>query len=165
MREKAAYNRVNRPNGFSLIELIIVVVIIGTIGAIAIPRLSRGSEGASASALKQDLAVLNKAVDLYAAEHGGSYPRAADVQNQLLLYTDKHGNTSATPTATHIYGPYLRKIPPAPAGEAPGSTVLSATDAATVGWLYVPARGRIYLNRNDPIDVSKEERVAEQTAR
>lgn len=143
--------------GFSLVELVIVVIIIGIIAAIAIPRLSRGSEGANASALKQDLLVLNKAIDLYAAEHLGRFPDAAKVQDQLLLYTDEQGNTSPTPTSTHIFGPYLRKIPPAPAGEAPGSTKLSATDAADVGWLYRVGRGRIYLNRSAAIDFDKED--------
>ena len=143
--------------GFSLVELVVVVIIIGIIGAVAIPRLSRGSDGANKSALKQDLLVLNKAVDLYAAEHLGKYPDAAKVEDQLLLYTDEQGNTSATPTSTHIFGPYLRKIPPAPAGEAPGSTKLSATDAVDVGWLYRAGRGRIYLNRSDAIDFDKED--------
>ncbi len=159
MRFNAAYRRTTKPRGFSLIELIIVVVIIGVIGAIAIPRLSRGTEGANTSKLKQDLAVLNKAVELYAAEHGGEYPSATNVENQLLLYTDKQGNTSATPTATHVFGPYLRKVPPAPAGEAPGSTVISAIDAGDVGWLYAPVRGRIYLNRVNAIDFSREDEL------
>ncbi len=146
-----------RVRGFSLVELVIVVVILGVIAAIAIPRLSRGSEGAATSAVKHNLAILNKAVDLYAAEHGNQYPRAAKVSEQLLMYTDAQGNTSAVPTSTHVFGPYLRKIPPAPAGEAPGSTKLSAVDAPDVGWLYVASRGRIYLNRGTAVDTNSED--------
>ena len=145
--------------GFSLIELVIVVVVIGVIGAIAIPRLSRGADGANSSALKHDLIVMNKAVDVYAAEHNGRYPDAADVQDQLLKYTDRNGAVSNTPTATHLYGPYLRKIPPAPAGQSPGSTVLSATDTGDVGWLYNEANGRIYLNRGTVQDTTQEDTV------
>ena len=143
--------------GFSLIELVIVIVIIGIIGAIAIPRISRGAEGASESAFQQDLAVMNKAIDLYAAEHGGSFPDASQVMQQLLYYTDARGDVSLTPTTTHVFGPYLRAIPPAPAGESPGSTVLSATDGPMVGWLYNPTYGRVYLNRETVIDASKED--------
>src|SRR5688572_30235377 len=74
--------------GFSLIELVIVVVIIGIIAAIAIPRLSRGSAGAADSALSGNLAVLRNAVDLYATEHGGTFPKLAQFSNQLTQYTD-----------------------------------------------------------------------------
>jgi prepilin-type N-terminal cleavage/methylation domain-containing protein len=143
--------------GLSLIELVIVVVIIAIIAAVAIPRLSRGAGGASASAVKHDLTVLNKALDVYAAEHQGTLPDGAKVQQQLLLYTDAQGNTSATRSSTHIYGPYLRRIPAAPAGQAVGSTTLSASDGDDVGWLYNPTHGRIYLNRDTAIDDTKED--------
>ncbi|MFN3166844.1 MAG: prepilin-type N-terminal cleavage/methylation domain-containing protein [Phycisphaeraceae bacterium] len=150
---------VRNTRGFSMIELVIVVVIIGVISAIAIPRLSRGADGATTSALKHDLIVLNKALDVYAAEHGGNFPDSANVEQQLLQYTDAQGNVSATPTTTHIYGPYLRKVPAAPAGEAPGSTKLSGTDAPDVGWLYNENHGRIYLNRVAAVDTNKEDTV------
>src|SRR5437764_14637069 len=88
--------------GFSLIELVIVVVIIGIIAAIAIPRLSRGSAGAADAALSGNLAVLRNAIDLYATEHGGSYPALATITTQLTQYTDATGTTSATKTATCI---------------------------------------------------------------
>ena len=140
--------RHNHPTrrGFSLVELVIVVVIIGIIGAIAIPRLSRGSEGATEAAITQNTAVINRALEHYAAEHRGSYPTPALVQQQLTQYTDAAGNVSATRTSTHIYGPYIRSIPPAPAGEAPGSTKISVVDAADVGWLYHATEGRVELN-------------------
>src|SRR5436853_6693544 len=89
--------------GFSLIELVIVVVIIGIIAAIAIPRLSRGSQGAADSALSGNLAVLRAAIDLYATEHGGTYPTVASFDAQLTTYTDVSGGTSASKDATHIY--------------------------------------------------------------
>ncbi|MBX2852739.1 MAG: prepilin-type N-terminal cleavage/methylation domain-containing protein [Phycisphaeraceae bacterium] len=145
------------PRGFSLIELIIVVVIIGIIGAIAIPRLSRGADGANSSKLKQDLEVLNKALDLYAAEHDGAYPTIAEVAQQLTQYTDADGNVSATPTATHIYGPYLRAIPPTSGGKYPGSSTIALSDGTDVGWIYRPARARIYLNRGTVVDDTEED--------
>ena len=82
----------NRKRGFSLIELVIVVVIIGIIGAIAIPRMSRGTAGASESALKGDLAVLRNAIDLYAAEHAGSFPAHATITNELTKLTKADGS-------------------------------------------------------------------------
>src|SRR5436309_8758714 len=103
-------NAAQRIKGFSLIELVIVVVIIAIIGAIAIPRLSRGAAGAADSSLIGNLRVLRSAVDLYASEHGGTYPATATITAQLTQYTDDSGATSATKDSTHIYRPYLRAI-------------------------------------------------------
>ena len=136
-----------------------VVIVVAVITAIAIPRLSRGAEGANSAKLKQDLAVLNKALDVYAAEHNGLYPTVADVQAQLTQHTDIDGNVSATPTATHVYGPYLRAMPPTPGGKYPGSTTIAFADGPGVGWLYKPGRARIYLNRGTVVDDDKEDKA------
>jgi len=140
--------------GFSLIELVIVVVIIGIIAAIAIPRLSRGSAGAADSALSGNLAVLRNAVDLYATEHGGTYPALATFDTQLTQFTDASGTTSATKTATAIYGPYLRKTPPLPVGaNKNAATVLDGSTgspgAAAGGWFYNATTGDIKANCPD----------------
>ena len=150
----------SRP-GFSLIELVIVVVIIGILAAIAIPRLSRGSAGATDAALSGDLAVIRKAIDLYAVEHNGSYPAFATVSNQLTLFSDIAGTTSATRTATCIYGPYLRAIPALKVGPTATrtATVADATSATigagTAGWFYNATTGDIKANlANAQVDVS-----------
>ena len=139
----------NRRNAFSLIELVIVVVIIGIIAAIAIPRLSRGASGAADSALSGNLTVLRNAIDLYATEHGGTYPALATFEAQLTQYTDNSGATTATKDATHIYGPYLRKIPQLPVGSKKGqATVKIGADTdlpgvSTEAWIYYPTTGEI----------------------
>src|SRR3982750_4942719 len=92
----------NRSRGFSLIELVIFVVIIGIIAAIAIPRLSRGASGAADSALAGNLAVLRNAVDLYATEHGGSFPALATFDTQSTTFTDVSGGVSSSKDATPI---------------------------------------------------------------
>lgn len=144
---KSRTNRMQtRYAGFSLIELVIVVVIIGIIGAIAIPRMSRGAEGANDSALTANLTVLRNAIDLYATEHGGTYPAAATITAQLTQYTDINGNTSATKTGAYIYGPYLRSVPALPVGSKKGSTNIAAADAAGVGWIYTASTGAIAAN-------------------
>lgn len=133
--------------GFSLIELVIVVVIIGIIGAIAIPRLSRGAEGAGDSALKGDLAVMRNAIDLYATEHQGDYPALATIEAQLTQYTNAAGATSATKTSTHIYGPYLRKVPALKVGDQAGNAGFTATpETDGFGWVYTAASGTIVAN-------------------
>ena len=135
--------------GFSLIELVIVIVIIGIIGAIAIPRMSRGVETAGDSALSGNLAVLRSAIDLYSTEHGGTFPAAGTITDQLTLYTDDSGATSATKDTTHIYGPYLRAVPPLPVGLKKGASTIAAADGAGVGWIYVAASGQISANCTD----------------
>ena len=136
--------------GFSLVELVIVVVILGIIGAIAIPRMSRGASGAGESALIADLAALRNAIELYAAEHDGTYPTAADVVAQLTQYTDVAGDAQATSDATHVYGPYLHSIPTLKVkGTRKGSNGIAAADAAGIGWIYVAATGKITANSSE----------------
>ena len=144
-----------RNKGFSLLELVIVVVIIGIIAAIAIPRMSRGSEGANDSAVAQNLSVLRGAIDLFATEHGGTYPTVADIVNQLTQYSDAAGTTfSATRTTACIYGPYLRAVPALPVGTRKGSTGIAAADADGVGWLYTASTGAITANTGTLKDAS-----------
>jgi len=148
-------SRVKRPNrGFSLIELVIVVVIIAIIGAIAIPRMSRGAAGASDSALVGDLAVLRNAIDLYATEHTGTFPVVATFSDQLTLFSDSTGGTAAAKDTTHVFGPYLRRIPPLPMGANKGlATIVDGTTgtpgAAAGAWFYNPTTGEVKPNSAD----------------
>jgi len=132
--------------GFSLIELVIVVVIIGIIGAIAIPRLSRGAGGASVSALRQDLIVLNNALELYAAEHHGNYPPGTAVEQKLLGQTYSDGHMADGTPGRIVYGPYLRQVPPAPVGPRRGATKISTNDGDDVGWIYNTSQNNITIN-------------------
>jgi prepilin-type N-terminal cleavage/methylation domain-containing protein len=135
-----------KAKGFTLLELVIVVVIIGIIAAIAIPRLSRGSAGAADNSLSGNLAVLRSAIDLYSTEHGGAFPTAAGVSDQLQTYTDANGTTNASRTTQFIYGPYVRKVPPLPVGAKRGSTGIASADAAGIGWIYNATTGSISAN-------------------
>lgn len=145
----------NRNQGFSLVELIIVVVIIAIIGAIAIPRMSRGAAGASESALVGDLAILRSAIDLYAAEHAGKFPPAATFIDHMTGYSTAAGDSAqAAKDSTHIYGPYLRKVPPLPVGTNKGQTVVvdgssAAIGTAAGGWWYDPTTGVVKANLPD----------------
>ena len=143
-----------RRRGFSLLELVIVVVIIGIIAAIAIPRLSRGTAGAADSALSGNLAVLRNAIDLYASEHSGKFPTLAKIDVQLTNYTDASGADGAR-DATHIYVPYVRKIPPAPVG--PAKDMTGFTDAAGPsgkGWVYTETTGEVKVNATTETDAA-----------
>ena len=135
--------------GFSLIELVIVVVIIAIIAAIAIPRMSRGAAGANDSALQADLRTLRNAIDLYAQEHGGTYPTLANINatpGALTAYSDDQGTISATKSATCIYGPYLRVLPTIPLGTEKGSSAFGASPATGTAWVYDVTTGGVTAN-------------------
>ncbi|MBN2316800.1 MAG: prepilin-type N-terminal cleavage/methylation domain-containing protein [Sedimentisphaerales bacterium] len=134
---------------FSLLELVIAVAIIAIIAAIGIPRLSRGTQGAADSALSGNLSLLRNAIDIYAAEHGGTYPTVADCNDQLTQYSNTTGTTSATKTTTYIYGPYVRSIPPLPVGAKKGKTGIAGADGTNVGWIYSATDGSIKANTTD----------------
>ncbi len=141
---------------FSLVELVIVVVIIGVIAAIAVPRISRGAKGAGESALRGSLASLRNAIDMYAAEHGGSFPGADNAEATLLRQlTEK---TDVSGAAGGNFGPYLRRgFPPCPVGPRTGDTgvILAATDpvvaeaTADKGWVYNSVTGELIVNCDD----------------
>jgi len=135
-----------RRRGFSLIELVIVIVIIGIIGAIAVPRMSRAASGAADSSLVADLNVMRTAIDLYQAEHGGTYPTFADFVAQLTTYTNEQGNTNAAKDKTHIFGPYLREIPSIKVGPLKGVSTVSDTAEDGTAWLYDEVSGTIRAN-------------------
>ena len=132
--------------GFSLIELVIVAAILAILAAIALPRLSRGSRGASDAALEADLAALQKAIDLFATEHDGQFPGADSIADQLTQYTDRQGKAQDKKDSLHLYGPYLRAIPPVPVGPRRGNTKIGSKEEDDVGWIYTPESGQIRAN-------------------
>jgi prepilin-type N-terminal cleavage/methylation domain-containing protein len=165
----ARSNRFGWRVAFSLVELVIVVVIIGVIAAIAVPRVSKGAAGAGESALRSSLKSFRDAIDRYAAEHNGEFPGAttdgvnaahtADAFiNQLTQYTNAAGAFSSSPSASHPFGPYLRRIPPLPVGGnsgEPGIAIDAANSPPLVvvgvyGWVYNPDTGEFIANSDDP---------------
>lgn len=129
--------------GFSLIELVIVVVIIAIIAAIAVPKMSRGAAGANDAALAQNLAQMRSAIDLFAAEHGGTYPNktsATTFTSQLTQFSDITGTSfSSTQTTTCIYGPYLKAIPTLGVGTNKGLATITfagPVGTGTFAWYY-----------------------------
>ncbi len=150
----------SKMRAFSLVELVIVVVIIGVIAAIAVPRISRGAKGAGDSALRGSLAGLRNAIDMYAAEHGGSFPAdqvgdtAVTLVDQLTKKTDV-GGAVGTVAGTHIFGPYLRGgFPPLSVCANKGKTTIKlvtgapAYQATGEGWVYSTDTGVVIGNCN-----------------
>lgn len=129
--------------GFSLIELVIVVLIIGTLATIAVPRLLTASDRSQEAAKAADVATLQRAIDMYIAEHGERCPAmdasgtvstdAADFGNRLVGRTRLTGQIDSSGT----FGPYLRDVPVNPRnGKATIRINGAAAGANTHGWRY-----------------------------
>lgn len=138
--------------GSSLLEIVIVVASIAILAAVSIPRMSQGSNSQSDLTVAGGLAALRGAIDLYSAEHGGAFPTAARIEDQLTQYTDISGTVSATRTFPYVYGPYLRTVPRLPVGVRKGNRGIAASDGEEVGWLYSEASGRITANTTTETD-------------
>ena len=137
---------------FSLVELVIVIVVIGIVAAIAVPRLTRGATQAGAAALRSDLATLNRAVELYRAEHEGRAPTATHIGLQLTNYSNAAGNAlsaTADPGNGIVFGPYLREIPAIQIGPNKGATRFAAVPGDDIAWLYTGNGATILPNLFD----------------
>jgi general secretion pathway protein G len=133
---------------FSLIELVIVIVIIGILAAIAVPRLSRGAVAAGQASLSADLSAMRKAIDLFYAEHGMSFPSLLKFEGLMTQYSDATGTKFGDLDTAQgvIYGPYLRAIPPLPVGVNVGKNAVVAAFNEVGGWVYDPTNGSIKPN-------------------
>jgi prepilin-type N-terminal cleavage/methylation domain-containing protein len=65
-----------RQNGFTLIELLIVVAIIAILAAIAVPNFLEAQVRAKVSRVKADQRSLGLALECYALDNNGKYPKA-----------------------------------------------------------------------------------------
>ena len=95
-----------------------------------------------AAHLTSNLAVLRNAIDLYATEHAGVYPRLKTIVEQLTTYTNTHGEASPKTTGAHIYGPYIRRIPENPFVRQRAICAFDKPDI-TSGYAYDEETGKI----------------------
>src|SRR5262245_17412143 len=65
-----------RRNGFTLIELVIVIMILGILAGVAAPKFFNTSATATDNGLKQTLAIIRDAIELYSAKYGALPPCA-----------------------------------------------------------------------------------------
>ena len=98
--------------GFTLIELMLVVIIISVLVAMVVPRLvGRSQEARMAAAQAQIEAHLATALDLYELDNG-IYP---STEQGLMALRRK---SSSSPTPPNWKGPYIKKTPRDPWGNA-----------------------------------------------
>lgn len=126
---------------FSLVEIAVVVVIIGIVAAIAVPRMSAGAVRAQVASMRASLATLNRAAELYAAEHAGRCP-ACDASGAVSLDGEAVTlrlvkSTTESGAIGGAFGPYLLRMPPNPFNQLATVRVDgAAAGAGTHGWRY-----------------------------
>ena len=164
-------------SGFTLIEMLIVITILGILAMVIIPQITVSTEDAKVSTLKTNLSGMRSAIEMYYAQHNMTYPgvnkttgntaatpvpsAAGDVvasfTAQMTQFTDATGNTSATVSASHPFGPYIKggALPMNPFNnlntlasdfEAVDITASRVADATATGWKYLPKLGILFAN-------------------
>jgi prepilin-type N-terminal cleavage/methylation domain-containing protein len=153
--------------GLSIIEVVVVVVILGVIAALAIPTLSKGAVNDDEALLRERVALLRTAIELYYDDHGfypggrpaGQFPAGSSEAfvNQLVKFTDAAGAASDSPSERFCLGPYLRDgIPVCPVSTPVPSEKAALIDGddfprwdrslTDVGWVYNWRNGYIAAN-------------------
>jgi prepilin-type N-terminal cleavage/methylation domain-containing protein len=135
-----------RRKAFTLVEILIVVVIMGIIATVIIGLFNNTTADAAEKALKDNLRTMRSSLQLYMAQHG-AYPAAGSFEAQMTQYSDSSGATSVAKTATHIYGPYILRMPPLPLGTNRGETGITTTTYSDgFGWGYDATTGQFVAN-------------------
>jgi general secretion pathway protein G len=132
--------------GFTLVEILIVVVILGILAAIVIPQFSDASTQSKLSSCRTTLQSLRSQIELYKIQHNDIPPAILTFEAQMTTYSDANGGTAAAKDATHIYGPYMQRVPVNPWND---TDTLAAADGAGVGWVYDEATGAMYIGVAD----------------
>ncbi|MGB5177127.1 MAG: prepilin-type N-terminal cleavage/methylation domain-containing protein [Gammaproteobacteria bacterium] len=131
------HSTVRKQSGFTLVELLIVAIILAILAAIVVPQFASSTDDAIDSALRSNLSGIRGAIDLYAQQHGGTFPGAATSEtagcpngtgglaaesagtlagltNQLVRYTNNAGESCsisddpAGGAVEYPFGPYLK---------------------------------------------------------
>lgn len=128
-------------SGFSLVELVVVIMILGILAAVAAPKLLQTSSTATDNGLRQSLTVVRDAIELFAAQNGGSLPRSDTVAN---FKAD--------------IAPFLRKFPACPVGPTASSatqsvdvefgTATAGSATPLKGWYFNTSTGDFFVNFN-----------------
>ena len=126
----------NKHTAFTLVELVVVILILGILAGVAAPKFLNTSQTATDNGLRQTLAIVRDAIELYTADNGGQLPPCANP-----------GSSLQTALAPYIRGSF----PVCPIGgdadvEATTTTPIVATATPTHSWKYNTSTGEFICN-------------------
>ena len=131
-------NKLNtkKTGGFTLVEIMIVVAIIALLAAVAVPSFLRARQRSQATSVKNDLRLIDAAVDQYAIEtnRAPGFPvRAVDIAAYLKTGT-RLETAAADGTVTDLFGrtivvPSVDNLP-----RVPAKTFTDLADVADVSF-------------------------------
>jgi prepilin-type N-terminal cleavage/methylation domain-containing protein len=145
-------------SGFTLIEVLIVVVILAVLAGTIIPQFSTSTKDARESALRCNIQLLRRQLEMYKLHHVGALPDGTGNLQQLLKSTNADGVIGAA-GPSFPYGPYIyAALPPQPFSGLStvridaGTGVPAALATPGGGYIYRPATGQIWVDHPDYVN-------------
>ncbi len=128
----------NRRNAFTLVDLVVVIMILGILAAVAAPKLLSTSKVPTDNGLRQTLSIMRDAIELYAAENGGSLPPCANATTSLQDALDDYIRGTLFPKSP--VGTMDRNV------TATTTTPIAADATPATGWKYNTSTGEFICN-------------------
>lgn len=154
----------------------IVVIILGILAGVVIPALGGHIQEVKETSLETSCEVIRKAVEIYAADHGGTYPgyREGNLSenptetwflNQMFLKTDRQGHIDPDGEC----GPYLRSEQGFPRNPLNNQTKIKVEEvdsrmpelSGQYGWTFNAATGKFNGVTGEEPDTQGESEIPE----
>ena len=139
-------------NAFTLIEVLIVVIIMAVLAATIIPQFSTSTEDAMHSTVDFNLNTMRSQIEMFRAEHQGTYPTMTGFVDQMTKPTNISGGFSGDT----VYGPYVTEIPKNPFNDSNDVAAVAVEGTAPedvvegdAGWQYDQSTGDFYPNHEE----------------
>lgn len=128
-------------SGFTIVELLIVIVVIGILAAISIVAYNNVQKNARNSQRQQDIATIQKALEMYYTENGNYPPGNGD--SLVGASWSNTANNSWANLETHLK-PYINSLPKDPVS-TPGASIFNGT-VESYNYVYFADRHGAYCS-------------------